>query len=111
METNGATLGELVIMTLYLGSVTFLIGAVVFFFLCKSKIRKFTIVGNITMSVVRLILSISITLFSWFLWPFSGDIMFGFIMLPALFAEIVTIPVLFYSIKLRFHLKGGNGSD
>lgn len=99
-----APAGELLLFAAYLGSLTFVAGAVFFAVMCvkllKGRRRALRIV---LFSVLRLAVSFVLALAVWVYWPFGFDVMFGFLLLPAVFSEAVTISFarLFMKIKTK----------
>ncbi len=94
-EQLPASFIELAMLVMYLGSVTFLIGSIIFFWL----IRKGGLITTILLIVFQVIVAIAFSVLIWVLWPFKFDIMFGFVCLPALLSEIITIPISALSVN------------
>lgn len=86
---------ELTALIVYLGSVTFLTGSIIFFWF----IRRRALITTIISIALQLIVAIALSLFIWTVWPFKFDIMFGFLCLPALFSEVITLPVFAFFIN------------
>lgn len=94
METNTASLSEIIALNLFLGSLTYLLGIafqVLMVFLNKSKFKAFSKVTALL--VLTRISTIVISLLIWHFWFLKIDIMFGPLLLPTLIAELVFSPL------------------
>jgi len=78
---------ELVVLHLYLSSITLLSGIIVLYLIMKSK-NKFTWPKYITNSILMLLIVVILALLIWIKWPFKFDFMLGPFNLP-------TIAILF----------------
>ena len=72
---------DLIILNIYLGSIIFILGTILLFFLIKRR-NKLKI--SFLATVAQLGGSIFLSLLIWKLWPFKTDIMYSFIFYPAL---------------------------
>lgn len=94
METNTASLSEMIALNLFLGSLTYLLGIafqVLIVFLNKSKSKTFS-----KITALLVLTRISTILFSvliWHFWFLKIDIMFGPLLLPTLIAELIFSPI------------------
>ncbi len=96
------SLQEFLMFVAYLGSVTFLMGAAVFAFLCVKKLKGRRKVLRITAySVVRLAVSFVLAVAGLLYWPFVFDVMFGFLLLPAVASEALTITASWGLMKIK----------
>lgn len=89
---------ELVLLQFLLGSVIYLVGSIVFFFI----LRK-TVVNKYKKAILLLLqfcISFILSFVIWFFWAIKIDIMiFEFVNLPALIAECITIPITLFVLK------------
>lgn len=87
MEQEPIAILELIKLIIFLGSVTFLMG-ILFqtYFLFKNR-KSFW--NGIAVLFITRALTIGSSFFIWIFWPFSADIMFSFIFLPAIVPELV----------------------
>ena len=87
------TILEFLQMTLLLGSLTYIIGTVVFiYFLKKLKVKQ-----KVPIIISHFISSFIVTIILWISWKIKLDIVYSFLFLPTLVAEIL-ITVLFVLI-------------
>lgn len=87
---------ELILLQLFLGSITYLIGSIVLFFvLRKALINRFRI---LILLLLQFFVSVVLSLAIYQFWTFDIDIMIGIILIPAFIAEIITIS-FFYFIR------------
>jgi NAD/NADP transhydrogenase beta subunit len=94
---NCISIFELVELGVLLGSVTFIIGLVFFLYLLKRiKIKRFRLT---IYCILKLFISVALSIIIWHFWIFKIDIMFGCIFLPGVFAETITILLLYFGIK------------
>jgi hypothetical protein len=83
---------EFLQLQLYLGSLTYLLGFVYQLWTAfrqdkRVKLKAFALI------VVTRLLSITLTLFVWLNWKIKIDVMFGFVLLPALIPELIFSPL------------------
>lgn len=90
---------DFLLLNMYLGSVTFIIGIIVLvLILRKITARKLTLtLIVVTQSVISIFLSLAI----WCFWILDVDIVFLFISIPALIAECITIPIVLFLVKMK----------
>lgn len=92
METESASLLDLLGMILFLGSFTFLLGA--FFQIYILYSRKATVFKSIGVVLITRIITFSFAVVIWANWIFSFDVMFSFVFLPALIPELIFSPLI-----------------
>ena len=99
MEEQHFTLSEILLLQLLLGSITYLIGSIAFFFLIKKLPMKWKVLA---MSL-QFSLAVALSMVIWRFWPFPFDIMvFDGINLPALLAELIfLLPILIFQKRNR----------
>jgi hypothetical protein len=90
------TFKEKLIFNLFLGSIFYLIGTIVFFYMLKVH----SVVNKKSKLVMQIVFSVCLSFVLWLAWPFK-DVMFGFILLPAFISEIFTVTVGFLSLARR----------
>jgi hypothetical protein len=104
MNEQHFSLEEIIGVTLYLGSINFLIGIAYQLFISINSDRGINI-KQLFLIVVTRISSISLTLIIWVNWTMKIDIQFGPFLLPALLAELTLSPIFLklfgYSTWLR----------
>ena len=101
MNEQYVSIWELVLLQLFMGSITYLIGSIAFFFaLRKILINKHK---KIMLSLFQLCISITLSFVIWQFWIFDIDIMFLFISIPALIAECITISSIYQYYLLKMH--------
>ncbi len=88
---------EYLFLNVYLGSVVFLIGTVIFYFLFKRIIRNVPLV--IVLDLIHLLFSSVLSLAIWRFWPFGFDVILGPLSFPALIAESVVIILAYLFAK------------
>ena len=94
MEAN-ATLLELVMLNLFLGSVIYFFGIVFQIFITvRNKNRPKSITRVSSLLVLSLVSSVFFSLIIWKFWMFNFDVMLGPILLPVLISEIIILPVM-----------------
>ena len=82
------SLYELLELNLFLGSVTFFVGSLCFCFIL-SRMHLENRIDYFRYALWQLLASCLSSMLVWFLWPTNVDIMFYFIHLPTLVAEII----------------------
>jgi hypothetical protein len=88
---------ELVLLQLFMGSITYLVGSIAFFFtLRKVVINK---QKKIMLLLLQLCISVILSLVIWQFWILDIDIMFLFISIPALIAECITILITLFVLN------------
>ena len=92
MEQEPTPISELFILILLLGSITFLIGAI-FQGIVLYKNQK-SMLAIVFVIVLTRILTIISSFFIWAAWNSRIDVMFLFLYLPGLIAEVVFSPLI-----------------
>jgi len=90
------TFKEKLIFNLFIGSVFFLIGAIIFSYI----LNIYSVVNVVRKLVIQVIFSVCLSLVFWLVWPFK-DVMFGFVLLPAFLSEIFVITIGFFLLARR----------
>ena len=86
------TIVDVIILVCFLGSLIFIVGDVLLFYLLRSrKIRR-----RILYCILHNLITIVLSFFIFAIWYFETDVMFYFIFLPALLSEIIVIPLFYY---------------
>ncbi len=80
------TFKDKLIFNLFLGSIFYFIGTIIFFYILKIHL----VVNKARKLVSQVIFSVCLSFVFWLVWPFK-DVMFGFILLPAFISEIFTV--------------------
>ncbi len=93
MEEQRFTLFEFFQLELFLGSLTFLLGLIFQLGVSIRQDKKLKLKAFLLVVVTR-VLTISTSFVLWLYWQIQIDVMFGFILLPALFTELVFSPLL-----------------
>ncbi len=94
METNTATLSEMLTMILFLGSIVFLLGiAFQIFIVFFNKTRSKSFLRITTLVLLTRIGAIAASLIIWRFWFLNIDVMLGPVLLPALISEIILSPL------------------
>lgn len=106
MEQEPVPISDLLVLILYLGSITFLIGAFVQWYILrrnKKAVRTYAVVIILTR-----VLTIMSSYFIWAVWDLPLDIMFAFIFLPAVLPELILCPLVLrmFGIKKLNRKKG-----
>lgn len=100
METSISFI-DLLILVFYLGAITVLIGTVIFTYLIYryGKNKKKSVIEIIILIFLQLLTTVLISVIIWKFWVFHTDVLIGFISIPSLIAEVVIIPVFYYSFR------------
>ena len=88
---NSLTILEVILLSLYIGSITLLCGCVVSWWLLSKT--RFSNAVKILIMLVQFLLSLFLTIVIW-MCDLGIDLMFYFICIPTLIAEIITIVVM-----------------
>lgn len=83
---------ELILLILYLGSLTFLVGAFVQGYILYQ--RKISLLKAVVIVLLTRIISIVLATVIWATWAMPIDVMWLFLFLPALLPEIVFSPLM-----------------
>ncbi len=89
MDEQYISISELISLQLFWGSITYLIGSIVFFFILRKALIKRW--GIIILLLLQFFVSVILSFVIWQFGYFDIDIMIGMILIPALIAEIITI--------------------
>lgn len=95
---------EILLVALYLGSVTYLLGLSYQLFVSIRTDAGLKLKQLILVAATRL-LTITTTLFIWFYWTIEADIQFGPFLLPALLAEGLISPLFLKLFGYRIWVK------
>nr|WP_319570100.1 hypothetical protein [uncultured Draconibacterium sp.] len=106
METQTATLSEIILLTLFYGSIVFLLGAAyqVFALVKFNKKSSWYKVLGIVLFTRGAVIALSI--FIWKIAFQNTEIMFGPILLPGIIAEIILSPLILKLFGFRVIKKG-----
>ena len=96
MESQSISLGDLFSVELFVGSITFVLGTVLFFLLLLLNLRL-NLKTTLLYCCLQLILVVSLSTIFFIFWRFNFDIMIGFLYLPGVLSEVF-IMLLFYFI-------------
>lgn len=87
---------DILLLNLYLGAIVFFTGIMALVSTTKNIIKNRL---KVTLLVIfQFIVSFLLSLIVWHYWIFDFDIMLGFISLPAVIAEIITISIIYLTI-------------
>lgn len=92
MEQEPTPITELLVLILFLGSITFLLGAIFQGYVLYQN--KKTLVTGISVIILTRILTIISSYFIWAFWHLPIDIMFLFFYLPAILPEMIFSPII-----------------
>ena len=98
MESQSISLGDLFSVELFVGSITFVLGTVLFFLLLLLNLRL-NLKTTLLYCCLQLILVVSLSTIFFIFWRFNFDIMIGFLYLPGVLSEVF-IMLLFYFITI-----------
>jgi hypothetical protein len=93
---------EMIMLALTLGSITYIFGLLIFEIILYVKHGRLKVMSHVLCSLAELILSISITLIVLRFWFLSIDVMFGFLLLPGIVAEIIAISISYVLVRNIF---------
>ncbi|MDR2886059.1 MAG: hypothetical protein LBU95_04685 [Rikenellaceae bacterium] len=93
---------EFLLLAAYLGSVVFVAGSAAFGYLAfkRTRRRPGALAGTAGLVLLQLLLAFALAVAGWVWWPFGFDVMLGPVLLPALAAEALTVP-LFLTFMCR----------
>ena len=99
MESQSISLGDLFSVELFVGSITFVLGTVLFFLLLLLNLRL-NLKTTLLYCCLQLILVVSLSTIFFIFWRFNFDIMIGFLYLPGVLSEVFIMllplcPILF----------------
>ena len=87
MESQSISLGDLFSVELFVGSITFVLGTVLFFLLLYC--------------CLQLILVVSLSTIFFIFWRFNFDIMIGFLYLPGVLSEVFIMLLFYFILKIK----------
>lgn len=100
MESQSISLGDLFSVELFVGSITFVLGTVLFFLLLLLNLRL-----NLKMTLLycclQLILVVSLSTIFFIFWRFNFDIMIGFLYLPGVLSEVFIMLLFYFILKIK----------
>lgn len=99
---NSVSLGDFIVLGLYLGSLVYIIGIIILVFMFKKMLSKVSS-SVILLCIIHTILTYFISVFIWLFWPFKIDVMLSIFFIPAIIAEFFTIPVFLWIGKKIFN--------
>ena len=100
MESQSISLGDLFSVELFVGSITFVLGTVLFFLLLLLNLRlnhKTTLLY----CCLQLILVVSLSTIFFIFWRFNFDIMIGFLYLPGVLSEVFIMLLFYFILKIK----------
>lgn len=100
MENQNISLGELFSVELFVGSITFVLGTVLFFFLLLLDLRL-NIKAILLYCCLQLILAVSLSTVFFIFWRFNFDIMIGFLYLPGVLSEVFIMLLFYFILKIK----------
>ncbi len=89
---------EIALLDLYLGSVVYIVGAILFLLISKPTICNPYLLA--LADLFHLCVSFVVSLYIWYHWPFECDVMYGIVLLPALISETMLL-ILSYVVFYR----------
>ncbi len=92
MEQEPTPIIELLGLILFLGSITFLLGAIFQIYILYKNKKSVWII--LTVTVLTRILTVTSSYFIWAFWHLPIDIMFLFLYLPAVLPELILSPLI-----------------
>lgn len=92
MEQEPTPIIELLILILFLGSITFLLGAIFQSYVLYQN--KKSLLTSITVIILTRIITIISSNFIWAFWHLPFDIMLLFFFLPAILPELIFSPLI-----------------
>ncbi len=98
MESQSILLGDLFSVELFVGSITFVLGTVLFFLLLLNL--RLNLKTTLLYCCLQLILVVSLSTIFFIFWRFNFDIMIGFLYLPGVLSEVF-IMLFFYFFILK----------
>ena len=99
MESQSISLGDLFSVELFVGSITFVLGTVVFLLLLL-KLRL-NLKTTLLYCCLQLVLAVSLSTIFFMFWRFNFDIMIGFQYLPGVLSEVFIMLLFYFILKQR----------
>lgn len=100
MESQSISLGDLFSVELFVGSITFVLGTVLFFLLLLLNLRL-NLKTTLLYSCLQLILVVSLSTIFFIFWRFNFDIMIGFLYLPGVLSEVFIMLLFYFILKIK----------
>ena len=97
MESQSISLGDLFSVELFVGSITFVLGTVVFLLLLL-KLRL-NLKTTLLYCCLQLVLAVSLSTIFFMFWRFNFDI--GFLYLPGVLSEVFIMLLFYFILKQR----------
>mgnify|MGYP007032276380 CR=1 FL=1 len=98
MESQSISLGDLFSVELFVGSITFVLGTVLFFLLLLLRLNLKT---TLLYCCLQLILVVSLSTIFFIFWRFNFDIMIGFLYLPGVLSEVFIMLLFYFILKIK----------
>lgn len=100
MESQSISLGDLFSVELFVGSITFVLGTVLFFLLLLLNLRL-NFKTTLLYCCLQLILVVSLSTIFFIFWRFNFDIMIGFLYLPGVLSEVFIMLLFYFILKIK----------
>ena len=100
MESQSISLGDLFSVELFVGSITFVLGTVLFFLLLLLNLRL-NLKTTLLYCCLQLILDVSLSTIFFIFWRFNFDIMIGFLYLPGVLSEVFIMLLFYFILKIK----------
>ena len=100
MESQSISLGDLFSVELFVGSITFVLGTVLFFLLLFLNLRL-NLKTTLLYCCLQLILVVSLSTIFFIFWRFNFDIMIGFLYLPGVLSEVFIMLLFYFILKIK----------
>ena len=100
MESQSISLGDLFSVELFVGSITFVLGTVLFFLLLLLNLRL-NLKTTLLYCCTQLILVVSLSTIFFIFWRFNFDIMIGFLYLPGVLSEVFIMLLFYFILKIK----------
>ena len=100
MESQSISLGDLFSVELFVGSITFVLGTVLFFLLLLLNLRL-NLKTTLLYCCLQLILVVSLSTIFFIFWRFNFDIMIGFLYLPGVLSEVFIMLLFYFILKIK----------
>ena len=100
MESQSISLGDLFSVELFVGSITFVLGTVLFFLLLLLNLRL-NLKTTLLYCCLKLILVVSLSTIFFIFWRFNFDIMIGFLYLPGVLSEVFIMLLFYFILKIK----------
>lgn len=102
MESQSISLGDLFSVELFVGSITFVLGTVLFFLLLLLLLNlRLNLKTTLLYCCLQLILVVSLSTIFFIFWRFNFDIMIGFLYLPGVLSEVFIMLLFYFILKIK----------